>query len=92
MSEWKHCPDCGLALNDEPNTVRWSPGALVIHDKDAKQSDMLMVVLGYSETGECRTVYINEKFKRAGSVREWWNPLCALHDPKRFNIPLPQRS
>ncbi|HEY3363889.1 MAG TPA: hypothetical protein VGK74_02400 [Symbiobacteriaceae bacterium] len=91
--EWPKCPECGGSLNYEPNTVQWPPGAPVIHDADAKESAMLMVVMGYTEDGKCRTRYIN---RYNGSMRltpkEWHNPLCAVHDPKRFNIPLPQRS
>ena len=50
----------GGNVNYVPNTQRWQPGALVIHDADAKRLEMLMVVKGYHPvTGECVTRYLH---------------------------------
>jgi hypothetical protein len=39
------------------NTVNWEVGDHVIHDADAKQANMLMIVTGRSRVGVYRTRY-----------------------------------
>ena len=79
-------------MNYEPNTVKWKPGDLVIHDADAKKYIMLMRVIGYDrQTGDCKTRYITsemESFRSAPkSTRKIWrNDIRYLHDPARFGI------
>lgn len=46
-----------MGLIHDPNTTQWQPGDLVIHDSDAKRSDMLMIVLGQDSNGVFRTRY-----------------------------------
>jgi len=72
------------SINYEPNTVRWQPGAVVIHDADAKKREMLMVVTSYhSKTGECRTKYL---YPEPGRKRCYLNDIRYLHDPARFGL------
>lgn len=47
-------------MNYEPNTIRWQPGDLVIHDADAKNRHMLMVVLGHDSRGDVQTIYLHQ--------------------------------
>ncbi|MFZ1829256.1 MAG: hypothetical protein WAW42_10905 [Candidatus Competibacteraceae bacterium] len=69
----------------EPNTTKWTVGALVIHDCDAKRTDMLMRVMGYDRvTGECKTRYA---YRMDDEV--WLNDVRYLHDPARFSISVP---
>lgn len=72
-----------------PNTVKWERGDYVIHDADAKNTFMLMVVVGYTKDGYVKTRYINaaQMNRRWRKVLE--NPLAWLHDPARFNIKVP---
>lgn len=76
----------------EPNTIDWPIGAMVIHDADAKRTDMLMYVIGRDKaTGEYKTRYA---FFMAGQPRQWqrkvWrNDKRYLHDPARFGIKVP---
>lgn len=69
-------------LNYEPNTEEWMGGDIVIHDGDAKEPKMLMIVLGHSRDGQIRTKYISKGRKR----RVMKNFLDCLHKPERFNI------
>jgi hypothetical protein len=46
-----------VGLIHDPNTRQWKPGDLVIHDSDAKRTDMLMIVLGQDASGVFRTRY-----------------------------------
>ena len=46
-----------MGLIHDPNTRQWKPGDLVIHDSDAKRTDMLMIVLGQDASGVFRTRY-----------------------------------
>jgi hypothetical protein len=74
------------SINYEPNTVRWQPGAVVIHDADAKEEKMLMVVTGYHrKTGECRTKYLHPEYL-PGMKRYYLNDIRYLHDPARFGL------
>ena len=72
----------------EANTVRWPIGALVIHDSDAKRSDMLMRVIGYvKKTGECKTRYVYPaELPKEWRHKVWKNDIKVLHDPHRFGI------
>lgn len=69
-------------MNHKPNTVKWSRGAIVIHDADAKEPKMLMKVVGYTRDGLVKTQYVDRRHKR----KIWKNPMEALHDPARFGI------
>lgn len=76
-------------MNYEPNTTRWQPGALVIHDADAKRREMLMVVTGYNrKTGLCITRYLYPGSFRPHfpQKKTYQNEISALHDPARFGI------
>jgi hypothetical protein len=81
------CFDLGKgSINYEPNTVRWQPGAVVIHDADAKKREMLMVVTGYHrKTGACRTKYLHPEHL-PGMRRHYLNDIRYLHDPARFGL------
>jgi hypothetical protein len=77
-------------MNYEPNTIKWKPGDIVIHDADAKSEEMLMRVIGYAKDGRCITVY-NRKAAMNGENRRrrptrWENPITHLHDPARFGL------
>lgn len=74
-------------MNYEPNTRKWEPGELVLHDADAKTVEMLMVVIDYNRDGTVRTRYRNP----AVSNRQIWvNDLRVLHDPARFGVAVPE--
>lgn len=66
----------------DPNTTHWRIGDFVLHDADAKRLDMLMIVIGYTRDGLCKTRYINPTRKRT----VWKNELKYLHAPARFNL------
>lgn len=70
-----------------PNLIHWKTGDLVIHDKDAKNAEYLMVVTGFTRDGWVKTRYVN----RTGKSKMYTNPMTVLHDPKRFNIPTEKR-
>lgn len=74
-------------MNYEPNTTHWLKGALVIHDADAKRLDMLMLVIGRTRDGLVKSRYLDSKRPRKVYVNE----LRYLHDPARFDIPLPSK-
>lgn len=77
------------AVNYPPNTQRWQRGDIVIHDKDAKRPEMLMVVQGYHRyTGECRTTYLHPDYLQCMQKR-YYNDIQYLHDPARFGIEVP---
>lgn len=69
--------------NYAPNKSRWWKGDVVIHDADAKEPKMLMVVIGYSRDGLCKTQYCNPLCHRRTI---WQNGIEFLHDPKKFGI------
>jgi hypothetical protein len=78
-------------MNYEPNTTKWKPGDIVIHDADAKQEEMLMEVVGYTnETNRLLTRYTKANDMNGDKARRrpmiWENPLTHLHDPARFGI------
>jgi hypothetical protein len=69
----------------EPNETPWPPGALVIHDADAKRAGMLMRVIGIDpKTGEYMTRYVERDQPRT----IWRNARRYLHAPARFGIPV----
>lgn len=70
-------------MNYEPNTTHWKKGDLVIHDADSKEPKMLMVVVGYTRDGYCKTEYVNRQYHK-GHITGWENRLAVLHDPMRF--------
>lgn len=77
-------------LNYEPNTIRWMPGDLVLHDADKKSREMLMEVIGYdAKTGECKTRYVTPEAFGWPKRRVYRNSLKVLHDPGRFGIAVP---
>jgi hypothetical protein len=43
----------------EENKTKWQKGDIAIHDNDAKEHKMLMVVLSVDNTGLARTQYFN---------------------------------
>ena len=69
-------------MNYEPNNVSWNLGDVVIHDADAKQPAMLMIVVGVRSDGYVHTRYAY------GHVDEqvYCNHREMLHDPARFGI------
>ena len=77
-------------MNYTPNTTKWIPGDLVLHDADAKSPEMLMRVLGYAGDGRCVTVYANKNKINGDHHRRkparWKNPISHLHDPERFGV------
>jgi hypothetical protein len=80
-------------MNHEPNTTKWKPGDIVIHDADAKSENMLMVVVGSTHTpGSERilTRYVKPNNMNGDKARRrpqtWENPFTHLHDPARFGI------
>ena len=79
-----------MALLYEANRVEWKTGDYVVHDSDAKRTDMLMVVIGRSRAGGFRTRYVFPfGLPRSWRRRVWLNTIEALHDPRRFGIELP---
>lgn len=69
----------------EANSTRWKLGDYVIHDADAKNERMLMVVTGCTNEGTYITRYANKDVCQ----KRYQNPLRALHDPRRFGIEVP---
>lgn len=73
-------------MNYEANTTLWRRGALVLHDKDRKKPDMLMVVQHYDrETGQCITRYLHPDYL-PGMRGRFSNDVRVLHDPARFGV------
>lgn len=82
-----------MGLIHDPNTTRWQPGDLVIHDSDAKHADMLMIVLGQDASGFFRTRYAFPWAQpRPWRRKIWRNTVEWLHDPARFGISAPRLS
>ena len=76
-------------MNYDPNTTHWKVGDLVIHDADDKVARMLMRVVGFTEDGLCRSVYVDpERQRKWGPEKRSriLNRMAVLHDPKRFGI------
>jgi hypothetical protein len=73
-------------MNYTPNTRRWQPGDIVLHDADAKRVEMLMVVIGYHrKTGECITRYRKVGYIQ-GMSETYRNESKYLHDPALFGL------
>lgn len=80
-----------MGLLHGPNTRPWKPGDLVIHDSDAKRTDMLMIVLGQDANGVFRTRYAFPWAQpRPWRKKIWRNSAEMLHDPARFGINVPR--
>lgn len=69
----------------EKNSTRWKLGDYVIHDADAKNERMLMIVTGCTKEGTYITRYANKDV----CPDRYENPLKVLHDPLRFGIETP---
>ncbi len=69
-------------MNDEPNTVKWSVGDIVIHDADRKSNKYLMQVTNVDRAdGLIETTYPNIE-----EHSKYLNDARFLHDPARFGI------
>ncbi len=75
-------------MNYEPNTTHWKIGDIVIHDADHKDLSMLMIVVGYTRDGLCKTQYY-PALKTKPTKKIYINEIRYLHDPRRFHIPVP---
>jgi hypothetical protein len=75
------------STNYEANTIQWKRGDQVLHDADAKETRMLMVVIGYTRDGLCKTQYADGRHHR----RIYTNVIADLHDPARFRIEVKKR-
>ena len=74
-------------MNYEPNTVDWNKGDVVIHDADAKEEYMLMVVIGIKKNDLIKTKYLHrETVVKFGGNPVYLNDKKYLHDPKIFGI------
>lgn len=71
-------------MNDPENTIKWKIGDLVIHDADAKNSRMLMVVTGFLMDERVVTKYISRDLKTKYKNNRWLNPNKVLHDPHNY--------
>lgn len=72
-------------MNWDANTIHWGKGDFVLHDADAKEPKMLMVVTGYDDDGLVRTRYVYPREGR--NMREGYrNDLKYLHDPKEWGV------
>lgn len=90
-SRFHYC-DNGNPHNYPPNAVVWPVGSLVLHDADAKESRMLMRVVGLPDGGGVVEVeYVDAERqksarRRIGRKRRMAFPLTQLHDPARFGV------
>ena len=72
-------------MNDPENTKEWKVGDIVIHDADAKNKRMLMVVTGFLMDGRVVTKYISKELKdKYKKMNRWFNPMKVLHDPNNY--------
>lgn len=69
-------------MNYKANTHHWRKGDIVIHDADAKHPKMLMIVIGYTRDGLCKTQYVDKRRRR----KIFKNEIADLHDPDQFGI------
>jgi len=75
-------------VNYAPNTHRWQPGDVVIHDADAKRVEMLMLVKGYHpHSGLCITQYMQRDFLPGMKKKRYLNEPRFLHSPALFGLP-----
>ena len=77
-------------MNYEENERYWMPGAIVIHDGDAKNERMLMRVLASTTNSIGFTMIKTEYLDKSVSKISFWNEKKYLHDPKRFGITVPK--
>ena len=79
-------------MNYKTNKIDWKINDVVIHDCDAKETHMLMIVEEIRETKEGKLYYT--RYLYAGNHTNqrniWINPKECLHDPKRFNLKIPK--
>lgn len=68
------------------NLIKWAIGSLVIHKADAKCTDMLMRVIGYTRDGLCKTVYHCPSESMLHPKKKWTNPISELLNPADFGI------
>jgi len=84
----------------DKNKVDWPIGQIVIHDADAKERYILMIVLAKRKNGEVGTRYLypeliwNKHKPMAAHARKqygkmWWNDKKYLLDPTKFDIDVP---
>ena len=67
----------------KPNQTNWALGDVVIHDADAKQPAMLMVVIGVRKHDDhVYTRYVHGHVEK----QVYCNHRELLHDPARFGI------
>jgi hypothetical protein len=78
-------------MNYDANATHWQIGDLVIHDCDAKEPRMLMVVIGYTPDGLCKTRYAAPWMPRTHRTI-YRNEPKYLHDPRRFGIAVPEKA
>ena len=66
----------------KPNKNLWGKGHVVIHDADAKEPKMLMMVIGRTRDGLIKTQYVDKRQKRT----IYKNDLKYLHEPELFGL------
>lgn len=66
----------------EENKIQWRRGDTVLHDADAKEPRMLMVIVGFTRDGLAKCQYVDKRHKRT----IYRNDLKYLHDPKNFGV------
>ena len=81
-------------MNYPENATKWLPGDLVLHDADAKETKMLMIVVGVSADQEMvTTIYLKDvpeptmgkkDISNLPKVELWTNTYRCLHDPSQF--------
>lgn len=85
-------------MNYEPNTIDWQIGDLVLHDADAKEPRMLMVVVGETDIPhQYMTIYVGQDDKQRREIMRatarinapdaaiiWYNDKKYLHAPWVF--------
>jgi len=77
-------------MNYEENERYWMPGAIVIHDGDAKNERMLMRVIATKTDSLGFDLYKTEMLDKTVDKKTFWNEKKYLHDPERFGITVPK--
>ncbi len=76
-------------MNYEENKIDWKVGDKVIHDADAKRVGMLMIVTNVCEKSKLiETEYFDMNYSDL-PAKSYLNDKKYLHDPKRFDILIP---
>ena len=70
--------------NDPANTIDWPIGSIVIHDADAKTTEMLMLVIDKATKGRYAGMYKTKYINRKGNCPFYWNGIKPLHDPRNY--------